>query len=88
MKADQDVVAIDAEVKKAMEAAAAARAEQKVEADKVVAELAERKKTVVAAAAAAAERLKKATAAAQPQDIADIVVTEPIAIRVKPAEPK
>jgi hypothetical protein len=88
VKADQDVVAIDAEVKKAMEGAAAASAEQKSQADKVVAELVEKKKTVVAAAAAAAEQLKKATAAAQPRDIADIVVTEPIAIRVKPAEPK
>jgi hypothetical protein len=32
--------------------------------------------------------LKKVTEAAQPKDIADIVVCEPITIRVKPAEKK
>jgi hypothetical protein len=87
-KADQDAAAIDAESKKASDAAAAATPEQKAEADKLVAELAEKKKAAAAAAAAAAEQLKKATAAAQPKDIADIVVTEPISIRVKPAETK
>jgi hypothetical protein len=37
---------------------------------------------------AASEQLKKATDAAQPRDIVDIIVTEPIAIRIKPAETK
>lgn len=50
--------------------------------------LAARKKEADAAVAAAQEKLKKAQAAAQPKDIADIVVSEPIAIRVKPAEQK
>ena len=40
------------------------------------------------AVTAAQEKVKQATAAAQPQDIVDIIVTEPIAIRVKPAEAK
>jgi len=87
-KTEQDVTALDAEAKKATEAAAAATPEQKADADKLVAELAEKKKTAVAAVTAAAEQLKKATDAAQPRDIADIVVTEPVSIRVKPAESK
>jgi hypothetical protein len=50
--------------------------------------VAERQKAAEAALAAAKERLKQATAVAQPRDIVDIVVSEPIAIRVKPAESK
>jgi hypothetical protein len=34
------------------------------------------------------DQLKRATEAAQPRDIADIVVCEPITIRVKPMEKK
>jgi len=86
--ADRAVAALEAEAQQAAAAAAAASPEQKAEADKAVADLAEKKKQAAAAAAAAAEQLTKVTAAAQPRDIADIVVTEPIAIRVKPAEPK
>ena len=41
-----------------------------------------------AAVAAAVEKLKQATQVAQPRDIVDIVVSEPIAIRVKPAGTK
>jgi hypothetical protein len=40
------------------------------------------------AVTAAQEKVKQATAAAAPQDIVDIIVTEPVAIRVKPAEAK
>jgi hypothetical protein len=87
-KAEQEVATVQSEATKAMEAAGAAKPEQKAEADKRVAEAAERKKKADAALAAATEQLKKATATAQPRDIADIVVTEPISIRVKPAEPK
>jgi hypothetical protein len=38
--------------------------------------------------AAATERLKTAVEAAKPRDIVDILVSEPIAIRVLPAEKK
>ena len=40
------------------------------------------------ALAATNDQLKKAGEAAQPKDIVDIVVSEPIAIRVKPTEAK
>ncbi|MCA9063066.1 MAG: serine protease [Planctomycetaceae bacterium] len=47
-----------------------------------------RKEAADKALKAAEEELKAATAAAQPKDIADIVVTEPVAVRVLPAEAK
>jgi hypothetical protein len=47
-----------------------------------------KQKAAAAALAAAAERLKQATGAASTKDIVDIVVSEPIAIRVKPANKK
>jgi len=87
-KAEQDLQAVEAELKMATEAAAAANAEQKPDAEKSAAELAEKKKGAAAALATATEQLKKVTAAAQPKDIADILVTEPISIRVTPAESK
>ena len=37
---------------------------------------------------AAAKRLAAATTAAKPRDIVDIIVSQPITIRVKPAETK
>lgn len=49
---------------------------------------AERKQAADAALAAATKRLQEATQQAQPQDIVDIIVSEPIAIRVKAAETK
>ncbi len=49
---------------------------------------AERQKAAEAVLASAKEQLKQATAAAQQKDIVDIIVSEPIAIRVKPAESK
>jgi hypothetical protein len=88
-KAEQDLMAIEAESKKLADEIAAAPAGRNAEADKATLEaVANKKKTAVAALAAAAEELKRATAVAQPQDIVDIVVTEPVAIRVKPAEAK
>lgn len=50
--------------------------------------LVERQKAAEEALAAAKNKLNQATAVAQPRDIVDIVVSEPIAIRVKPAESK
>lgn len=87
-KAEQEVMDLAAEAIKLAEAAKAAPAEKKGEADKAVAELAERQKVAAASLASTTEQLKRATAVAQPQDIVDIVVSEPIAIRVKPAGTK
>lgn len=87
-KAAQEVMELDAEVKKLTEAAKAAATETKSEADKAVEAATAKHKAATAALAAAAERVKAATAAAAPRDIADIVVSEPITIRVKPVEKK
>ncbi len=81
-KAMEELSAIDAEVKKLTEAAKAAATEAKPEADKAVEAATVKHKAATAAVTAAADRLKKATAAAAPTDIVDIVVSEPIAIRV------
>lgn len=88
LKTEQDVMTLDAESKKLTDLAAAATPEQKPEADKMVADVAEKQKAATAALATAVEQLRQATATAQPSDIVDIVVAEPITIRVKPAEAK
>ena len=87
-KAEQDAAAIDAELKQLVEAAKSATSEKKPEVDKVVEMATARQKVAAAAVAAAADKVKKATQVAQPRDIVDIVVSEPIAIRVNPAEKK
>lgn len=81
-KAMQELVALDAELKKLTEAAAAATPDVKPEAAKAVEAATAKQKAATAAVAAAAEKIKQATAAAQPRDIVDIVVSEPIKIRV------
>lgn len=85
-KAKAEVAAIEAEVTKATEAAKAAPADKKPEADKLVADLTAKLTTAKAAATAAENHAKAMTAAAQPRDIVDIVVSEPITIRVKPKQ--
>ena len=87
-KAMQELMAIEVDVKKLTEAAKAAATEAKPEADKAVEAATAKQKSVTAAVAAAAEKIKQATAATQPRDIVDIVVSEPIKIRVNPAEKK
>lgn len=87
-KADQDLAALNAEVKKLTDEAQAAPAEKKPDAQKAVDEAIARQKAATAALATATEKVKQATQAAQPRDIVDIVVSEPIAIRVKPAGTK
>ena len=61
---------------------ASAEPATKTEADKAVEAATTKQKVATAAVAAAAEKIKQATAAAQPRDIVDIVVSEPIKIRV------
>ncbi|MFM9962937.1 MAG: serine protease [Planctomycetaceae bacterium] len=87
-KIAQELMTIEAEVKKLTEAAKAAAAEAKLEADKAVEAATVKHKAAITALAAAADRVKQATAAAAPQDIVDIVVSEPIQIRVNPATTK
>lgn len=87
-KAAREVMALEAEAKKLADEAQAASVEKKEAAQKAVEAVAARQKAATAALSAVAEQLKKATEAAQPRDIVDIVVSEPIAIRVKPAEAK
>jgi len=55
---------------------------------KAVAAMSAKMKAATDALNATQGELKKVTEAAQPKDIADIVVCEPITIRVKPAEKK
>lgn len=87
-KAGQEVMALDAEAKKLAEEAKTAPVEKQADARKAIEAVAARQKAAAAALAAAAEQHKKATDVAQPRDIVDIVVSEPIAIRVKPAGTK
>lgn len=87
-KAEAEQKAIDAEASKLADDAKSAAVEQKAEADKAVQAIAERQKAAASAVAAATERLKKANEAAAPRDTVDIVVSEPVKIRVKPAESK
>jgi seryl-tRNA synthetase len=83
-----EVKALEAELKKVTSEAETAPAEKKEKAIKTVGVMNAKMKAATVALNATNEQLKKATEAAQPRDIADIVVTEPITIRIKPAEKK
>jgi hypothetical protein len=72
------------ELKKQMELAASLPVEKKSEADQKIAELTTAKQAADAAVTAAAAKLKAATDAAAPRDTAEIVISEPIHIRVLP----
>jgi len=87
-KAEQELMAVEAELKKLTDEAQAAPPERKPEVTKALEATASRQKTAAAVLVAATDRLKKATDAAAPKDIVDIVVSDPIAIRVQPAEKK
>lgn len=82
------VANIEAELKTLMEASAAATPENKPSADEAVVAAKAKQQAATAALKVATDQQKKVTDAAQPRDIADIVVSEPIAIRVLPAESK
>ncbi len=87
-KAEQELQVIDAELKNLTAASQAAAAEEKGKAATAIEVATTKQRMAAANLAAASERLKAATQAANPQDIVDIVVSEPIAIRVTPAEKK
>ena len=85
-KAEEDVAAIDAEVKNLMDNVQAAAPEKKSEIEQALAAAMVKQKAAADALTAATARLKQATDAAAPRDIVDIVVSEPITIHVQPAE--
>ncbi len=80
--------AADAEAKQLAAAVEATPPEKQPEARQAAEAATARQKAAAAALTAATERLKQATAVAQPKDIVDIIVSEPIAIRIQPAESK
>ena len=87
-KAQEEVAALAAEAKKLADEAKTAPIERKADIEQALKEIEAKQKSAAQALAAAADRVKKATAAAAPKDIVDIVVSQPIAIRVKSAETK
>jgi hypothetical protein len=87
-KALTEAAAIAAELQTRTAEVAAAAPEQKATAEQTLAAVTSKKQAVVASVAAADAKLKAATAKAAPQDTVDIVISEPIAIRVIPAESK
>ena len=87
-RAQQEVARVAKEAARLAQAATTAAADQKVQAEQAAQALAEQKKTAAAALAAAAKRVQDATKQAQPKDIVEIIASEPIAIRINPAETK
>lgn len=87
-QAEQELQKIDAELKKLTETLHAAAPENKREAEMSLELVTGKQKAATADLAAATERLKTAAEAAKQRDIVDILVSEPIAVRVLPAEKK
>lgn len=87
-KAKDEAASAAAEVKKTGEAAKAAKPEEMNQANMAASAAIMREKAAKEAVTKAEAALKQATNAAQPRDIADIVVVEPIAIHIQPAEKK
>ena len=85
-RVESDVKSSDVEVSKLTEAAKSAAAEQKADADKALEAAIAKQKANQALLAVVSARMKKASDTAQPNDLVDIVVSEPISIRVKPME--
>ena len=79
---------LESQVKKLEDEAKAAAPAKKEQMTKTVAAMNAKMKSATDALNVTKQKLKQATDAAQPQDIADIVVCEPITIRIKPAEKK
>ncbi len=87
-KAEAERNKLNIEAKKLADEADSAAGEQKAAAQQAIEAVTAKQKAAEAAVAAAAEQLKRATEVARPIDLVDIVVSEPIAIRVKPVEQK
>ena len=87
-EAAKNVAQLDGEAKKLTAAMKTAPPAKKAEMDKACKVVETKHKVAVAALASAEEKVKQATIAAEPKGIVDIVVSEPIAIHVQPAEAK
>lgn len=86
--AQAEVQKIDAELERVNVALQAAAVEQQTELKDAAAAITAKKTAAATALQTLNDQLKRATDAAQPRDIVDIVVSEPITIRVSPAESK
>lgn len=87
-KAEREAAALAEEAKKLAAQVTAAPAEKRAAVENAAKAASEKLKSAEAAKAEAAKRMKAATDAAAPKDIADIVVSELIRIRVLPADKK
>lgn len=87
-KAEREAVAVAEAARKLADEAKAAPPDKKAEAEAAAKAAAGKQRSAEAARADAARRMKAATIAATPRDIVDIVVAEPIRIRVTPGDPK
>ena len=86
--AEQEAATAAAEAKKLADAVTAAPAEKRADAELAAKAAAEKLKIADAAKTAAVAKTKSVTADAAPKDIADILVSEPIRVRVLPVEKK
>lgn len=87
-KVMEEVKVLEAEVKKVTTEARTAPPAKKEQMTKTVAAMNAKMKKATDSLNATKEQLKRVTEEAQPRDIAEIVVCEPVTIRVKPAEKK
>lgn len=87
-KAELELQTIEANLKDLTTKMEAAPTAEKADHTEAIEAVKAKQKMAAAALAVAAERLMAANQAAQPQDIVDIVVSEPIAIQVTPTEKK
>lgn len=88
LKTAAAVKELEGEVKKASAEALAAPVPKKTQATEALTAVTARMKAATDAQTASKQLMEKAKAAAQPQDIADIVVSEPVTVRVLPGETK
>jgi len=87
-KAQEQLKEVAEQLKQLDAQAKTATAEKQAAAEDIREQLTAKHQKAEAELKAAAEKLKQATATAAPKDIAEIVVSEPIKIRIKPAETK
>ncbi|MFT4692118.1 MAG: PPC domain-containing protein [Verrucomicrobiia bacterium] len=87
-KAESEVKKLAAKAKKLTAAAKAAPAAEKAKADEAAKQAVAAQKAAEKASVAATSRFKKAASAGRAKDIVDIFVSEPIRIRVLPADKK
>jgi len=87
-RAQQEAAEAAREAERLAQEAQAAAEDAKAQAQQAAQAAAEQKQAAEAALATASKRLEDAKRQSQPQDIVDIIVSEPIAIRIQPAESK